>query len=140
MKPWILLIPALLCSVAAEEITLHRMHLAAGEGWVDYRVERAEIEKVPTWEPKPGSKAPLSRDQAVEIAKRTATGSGVGEKAEMAVTLETTNRYEEALLKRLPEKGCCWFYVVEFTEKEREPVYCVITMGGAVAKPVPGKR
>ena len=140
MKSWLLLVPALLCAAAAEEVTFHRIHSAAGDGWVDYRVERTEFEKVPKWEPKPGSKVPLSRDQAVEIAKRTAAASGAGEKAEMAVTLETTNRYEEVLLKRLPEKGCRWFYVVEFTEKERKPVYCVITMSGAVAKPVPGTR
>lgn len=129
-----------LCSAAAEEVVLHRIHSAKGEASVDYRVERAELEKVPKWEPKPGSKAPLGRDEAVEIAKRTSTAAGVGDQAEMAVTLETTNRYEKDILKRLPEDACRWFYVVEFREKEAKPVFVVITMSGAVAKAVPGGK
>jgi hypothetical protein len=141
MKPLLLLLSVIsLCSATAEEVVLHRIHSAKGEPWVDYRVERAELEKIPKWEPKPGSKAPLGRDQAVEIAKRTASAAGVGEKAEMAVTLETTNRYEKDILKQLPEDGCLWFYLVEFLEKDREPVFVVITMSGAVARPVSGGK
>ena len=105
-----------------------------------YRVERAEIEKVPKWEPKVGSKPPLSRDQAVEIARRTVSASEVGEKTEMAVTLETTNRYQEDIVKKLPKEGCRWFYVVEFREKERNPVFVVVTMSGVAATPVTGKK
>jgi hypothetical protein len=141
MKPWLFLLPAIsLCSAAAEEIVLHRIHSANGEGSVDYRIEREEIEKVPKWEPKVGSKAPLSRDQAVEIAKKTVSASEVGEKAEMDVTLEATNRYEESIVKQLPKEGCRWFYVVGFREKERKPVFVVVTMSGAVAKPVLSKK
>jgi len=128
------------CSAASEEIVLHRIHSAKGGRPVNYQVERAEIEKVPKWEPKAGSKPPLGSDEAVGIAKRSSIASGVGEKAETAVTLETTNRYEKDILKKLPEEGCRWFYVVEFREKEREPVFVVVTMSGAVATPVPAKK
>jgi hypothetical protein len=141
MKPWLFLFPAIvLCSASAEEIVLHRIHSVNGEGSVIYRVEREEIEKVPKWEPKVGSKPPLSRDQAVEIAKRTVSASDVGEKAEMAVTLETTNRFEEDIVKKLPEKGCRWFYVVELKEKEKKPVFVLVTMSGVGVTPVIGKQ
>ena len=135
-----LLCPLLLGCATAEEIVLDRIHSAVGAGWVDYRVERAEIEKVPSWEPKTGRKAPLGRDRAVEIAKQAAAASGLGEKVEMIVTLETVNRYEKDILRRLPTDGCRWFYVVEFREEKKKPVFCVITMSGVVARPEPGGR
>jgi hypothetical protein len=141
MKTWLLLLSVVfLCRAAAQEIVLRRIHFTGGDGWVDHCVERAEFEKVPKWEPRPGSKPPLSRDQVVEIARRTATAAGVGKKAEMEVTLETVNRYEKDLIRRLPTDGCRWFYVVELREEKRKPVYVVVSMSGAVAKPVPGRR
>jgi hypothetical protein len=54
--------------------------------------------------------------------------------------LEATNRYEESIVKQLPKEGCRWFYVVGFREKERKPVFVVVTMSGAVAKPVLSKK
>ena len=141
MKPVIFLLTVIfLCRAAAEDVVLNRIHSADGDGWVDHCLDRVEFAKIPEWEPMHVDKAPLSRDEAVEIAKRTASASGVGEKAEMEVSLETLNRYEKDLLKRLPTSGCRWFYVVEFREEKRRPVFVVIAMNGAVAKPVSGKK
>ncbi|MEK7951966.1 hypothetical protein WKV53_15730 [Luteolibacter sp. Y139] len=143
MKPWLVLFLVLLLGRAvAEEVTLHRIYHNPQEekGWMDYRVERPEYVKVPEWEPMPGSEVPLSRDKAVEIAKQATAASGVGEKARMIVSLEATNRYEKEILKRLPQDGCRWFYVVEFREEGKKSIFCVVTMSGAVAKAVPGGK
>ncbi|MCW1924590.1 hypothetical protein OKA05_18645 [Luteolibacter arcticus] len=131
MKWQTYLLSGMLCCASAEDVVLHREYSAKDGETVDYRVDAAELRKVPAWEPKAGAKPPLRRDRAVEIARQAAASSGEGE---LKVTLCTVNRFEKDLLKRLPKDGCRWFYVVEFRKDGREPFRCVVTMSGTVAK------
>ncbi|HEY8962333.1 MAG TPA: hypothetical protein VIM57_09020 [Luteolibacter sp.] len=127
-------------SVRAEEVILLR-HYLGGKDRVEFGVPRAELEKIPDWQPRAGRPAPLTRNQALEIAKKAAASEKleVSDLSKLVVSLEQTNRFEEDLIRGLPPTGCRWFYVVEFKGGDialKGKYTFLVTMSGAVATKV----
>ena len=127
---------AFLPAALAEDVVLLRGCSADGGPTTDHKVAREDLESVPPWEPNPGAALPLSRDRALEAARKAAIAAGhatVATDEETSVTLQTVNRFEKDLLQRLPKKACRWFYLVELKPAGKEPFRCVVTMNGTVA-------
>lgn len=125
-------------SAMAEDITLVLSRWTEKEDRVWFKVPREELEKIPAWEPTDGKDAPLTRDQAVEIASKAAAAEGLDlpDVAKLTVTLEKPNPFEKDLVKRLPARGCLWFYMVRFgggDMKVKDRYTFLVTMSGAVA-------
>jgi hypothetical protein len=131
----------LVSSACAEDITL-LAGMWGKDNPIRYRVPREELEKVPKWEPTDGKDAPLTRDQAVEIARGAAAAESyqLPDDSKLTVTLKKPNPFEKKLVERLPARGCMWFYKISFgsggSELEGKDTF-VVTMSGAVAKRVP---
>jgi hypothetical protein len=122
----------------AEQIVLHRLHFPGETRPVDFVVPRAELEKVPPWEPADGEPVPTTRDQALEAARNAALREGldVADESDLIVTLRKTNPFERNLLRRLPPRCCGWFYEVDFQGNKarlKANFTFLVTMSGAVA-------
>lgn len=127
-------------SVHAEEVILLRHYLGAKDR-IEFGVPRAELEKIPDWQPRVGRPAPLTRDQALEIAQKAAASEKleVPDLSLLVVRLEQTNRFEEDLIRSLPPTGCRWFYVVHFKGEDlalKGKYTFLVTMSGKVASKV----
>jgi hypothetical protein len=116
---------------AGEDVLLMREYSATGGVQYEHRVTREDFRAVPPWEPGPTAKLPLARDRAVESAMQAAAKEGKVT-LEM-VTLQPVNRFETDIIKRLPQDGCRWYYVVWLKPAGKENVAYVVTMNGAVA-------
>lgn len=121
----------------AEEVTLHISH-HGGDERTYFRVAREELEKIPKWEPTFNISAPLSRNEALEIARQAAKTLKVDlpPADEFTVTLQKTNPFEKELLERLPRQGCLWYYMVTFGKNLgslKGKYTFLVTMSGAVA-------
>lgn len=127
----------------AEDVVLDRRNQQMG-GATDFEVPRGELEKIPPWNPKDQTRAPLSRDVALQIAQKAAAAQGLELLTNIhpKITLLTPNRWETDLVKRLPENCCLWYYCVDFSPEHTYRVdrILIVTMSGAVAKPSASKN
>lgn len=126
------------CSATeAENVILNRSYFGS-DGRMDFLVPREELRKVDSWEPDSSTNAPLTRDQALEIARKAAVAEGldITDLSKLAIRLTKTNSFEEELVKRLPPGCCRWFYLVSFKGEAaslKGKFTFLITMSGVVA-------
>lgn len=134
----------LTCSaIRAENVIVNRNHFPGGDGWMDFLVPREELRKVRPWEPGSGENAPLSRSQALGIARQAALAEGldISDTSELVIRLTKTNPFEEDLIKRLPPESCRWFYLVDFKGEAARlngKFTFLVSMSGAVASKAVG--
>lgn len=128
----------LTCSATkVEDVILNRSHFG-GDGRMDFLVPREELRKVRPWEPVAGTNAPLTRNQALEIARKAAAAEGldISDRSKLVISLTKTNPFEKELVKRLPPGCCRWFYLVDFgglDAKLQGKYTFLVTMSGTVA-------
>ncbi len=120
----------------ADDVVLDRIY-SGGKGHMDFLVSRDELRKVRPWEPKGGTRAPLSRNQALEVARKAAATEGldISDTSELEISLTKTNPFEDELIKRLPPGCCLWFYQIEFKGDDSSlngRFTFLVTMSGAL--------
>lgn len=136
----------LTCSaIRAEYVVLNRIHFLGADGWMDFLVPPEELRKVRPWEPGAGIDAPLSRSQALEIARKAAIAEGldISDVSSHVISLTKMNRFEEDLIKHLPPGSCRWFYQVDFKGVDariKGEFTFLVTMSGAVASKAVGPK
>jgi hypothetical protein len=118
-------------------VILNRSHFG-GDGRMDFLVPREELPKVDPWEPVAGANAPLTRNQALEIAKKAAVAEGldITDRSKLVISLIKTSPFEEELVKRLPPRCCRWFYLVSFKGEDaslKGKYTFLVTMSGFIA-------
>lgn len=137
IRPLILMLSLLIaCSACAEEVTLYARSVESDTTY--FRVPREELEKIAEWDPADGKAAPLTRNQALEIARKAAAAEALElpDEAKLVIKLTKTNPFEKELVKRLPGDCCLWFYQIDFagSSSKMESKYTfLVTMSGAVA-------
>lgn len=129
------------CPAFAEDVTLVCARWG-GKDQTNFRVPREELETIPAWEPTDGKDAPLSRNQALEIARKAAAANALNlpNEAKLVISLEKTNPFEKELVERLPRRGCMWFYMVEFGGGDvslKGKYTFLVTMSGVIASKEP---
>lgn len=126
------------CSASeADYVILDRIYLGRS-GHMDFMVPREELRKVSPWEPGTGTDAPLSRNQALKIARDAALAEGldISDDSKLVINLTKTNPFENDLIKHLPQKCCCWFYRVDFRGENaalKAKFTFLVSMSGAIA-------
>lgn len=121
----------------AEDVILNRNYYGS-QNPMDFIVPSEELRKVRPWEPLPDANALLSRDKALEIARKAATAEGlaISDPSKLVITLTKTSQFEEALVKRLPPNCCRWFYLIDLEGgdiKLKGRYTFLVTMSGFVA-------
>ena len=101
---------------------------------VEYSVPISALSGVPPWDPADGSAVPLTRDQAVEIAKQEAAKMGKANPPERSLSVALKKIFLRGPdVSRVP--ACCeWIYVISLEEKANPPALLfMVTMSGTVA-------
>ncbi|QJE94761.1 hypothetical protein [Luteolibacter luteus] len=131
------LLLALVPGVQAKDWTLYSSGVNSIEDpkvfdWAYFKVSGEELAQTAYWSPEAGVAPPLSRNQAVEIAKQAAVAQGVhvSDPAKLKVVLQYPAEAKD-MQERLGEKVSLWFYVVSFGKKPAE--WFVVTLGGKLA-------
>ena len=101
--------------------------------WARFRASREELAKARDWEPGKG-KPPLSRNEALEIARKAAQAAGLQlpDKTRWLVELSRPLQDEDEIRKQLPKNVSLWFYVVTFGDSPAGRF--VVTMSGTLAE------
>jgi hypothetical protein len=134
----LMLCVSIICSIAgAEDVIVDRLRFG-GDAHMDFRVPRDELRKVRPWEPGAGTDAPLTRDQALEIARKAAVADGldVSDSSKLVISLTKLNPFEDDLIKRFPSGCCRWFYMMHFKGRDaalKGKFTFLVSMSGAVA-------
>ena len=119
-----------------EEVKLHSS--GGTDGHLEFHVPREELEKV-HWNPSDGTRAPLTRDQAIVIAQKAAVEGKLLmlSPPRLTVQLETINPSYLPKGKDRPIRGCTWFYLVTFMDDQKERIgyrgTFAVTMSGTLA-------
>jgi hypothetical protein len=131
------LLSALVSGAEARDWTLYSSGVTSPEDsktfdWACFKVPGEELAKTRDWSPVTGAAPPLSRNQAVEIAKQAAAAQGidVSDAGKLKVVLQYPADAEE-MHESLGDRTSLWFYVVSFGKRPAE--WFVVTLGGKLA-------
>lgn len=131
------LLLALVSGAQARDWTLYSSGITSLEDpkafdWAHFKVPGEELAKTLDWSPVTGAASPLSRNQAVEIAKQAAAAQGidVSDPAKLKVVLQYPEDAKD-MHESLGERVSLWFYVVSFGKRPSE--WFVVTLGGKLA-------
>lgn len=137
----LLVLPCFTATSHAQDFLIHR-HMQSGgmerflPHVVSYRAPKQVIASIPEWEPTEAAPAPLSRDEAVKIAKAAAAKRGTGSGPEPGIIVTLCHSRNTDTLKSWPARSCRWFYVVVLNGDGFDPpgkYHHVILMNGTVA-------